>query len=303
MPELGPMMRALELQRLIEDKVSEWRERSTRVAGASVADSYHQPVNFKRHTNRRKNSAEINRIIAKYSKPNKRTDERYVVPQFIPEIAPTRPARHKKNNLKLSKSEDNLANIGMETHPDPKEVKPPPRTRFNLAKYNAKSYEDITAFVDVHHVRKSENFEESSILNAKVITNDTITRSKLRSIGEDELEVKVHNDSGIEIENSSSHFATSTPLSKRNTCPSGISGDSASVSSFEKCESYKVSDLRKGSSEPDLLSACSSVDSVSDTKTLDGKKRWKLLKQPFKKGTFNCLLIWRGRKSTSEKPR
>lgn len=299
MPELGPMMRALELQRLIEDKVSEWRERSARVAGASVADSYHQPLNFKRHTNRRKNSAEINRIIAKYSKPNKRTDERYVVPQFIPEIAPTRPARHKKNNLKLSKSEDNLANIGMETRPDPKEVKPPPRTRFNLAKYNAKSYEDITTFVDVHHVRKSENFEESSILNAKVIKNDVITRPKLHSIGEDLSEVTVLNDSGIEIMDSSS-FTTSTPLSKRKTCPEGTSDDSSSVG-FEKCDSYKV-ELRKGSSEPDIPSVSASVDSVGETKTLDGKKRWKLLKQPFKKGTFNCLLVWRGRKSTSEKP-
>lgn len=304
MPELGPMMRALELQRLIEDKVSEWRERSARVAGASVADSYHQPLNFKRHTNRRKNSAEINRIISKYSKPNKRADERYPLAQTIPEIAPTRPVRHKKTNLKLSKSEDNLANIGtMDSHPDPTEVKPPPRQRFNLAKYNAKSYEDITAFVDVHHIRKSKIFEENSILNSKIVKNDI--KPKPHIIGEHSLNVSEFSDSGLEIR-SKSCFATSTPLSKRKTCPVG---DSVSVNGFDKCSNYNASELRKGSSEPDILSVNSDRDSVGSLgsvgtmNTLNTKKRWKLLKPPFRKGAFDCLLRWRVKKPKPAKTR
>ncbi|XP_049872647.1 protein unc-13 homolog 4B isoform X2 [Pectinophora gossypiella] len=292
MPEIGPMMRALELQRLIEDKVTEWRERSARVGGRSVADSYQQPLNFKRHTNRRKNSAEISRIIAKYSKPNKRADERYVLPQYTPEITPARPARLKKTNLKLSKSEDNLANIGcctMDPYPDPTEVKPPPRGRF---KYNAKSYEDITAFADIEHRRKSTNFEENSILNAKVIKNDT--RPKLHSIGENFMATEF-NDSALELRHKSI-FSTSTPISNRKTCPVG---DSVSVT-FERCTTYNPSDLKKGSSEPDILSV-NSRDSVGTSKTLDSKKRWKLLKQPFRKGTFDCLILWRGKKPNVEK--
>ncbi|KAJ2951066.1 hypothetical protein O0L34_g5445 [Tuta absoluta] len=301
MPEIGPMMRALELQRLIEDKVTEWRERSTRVAGRSVADSYQQPLNFKRHAYRRKNSAEINRIIAKYSKPHNKPVERYEPARIAPEITPARPARQKKSNLKLfSKSEDNLASVGsggMDDHPDPTEVRPPPRGR-KLSKYNAKSYEDITVFVDVEQRRKSSNFEEYSILNSKTPKKEL--RPMLHSIGEDSDITEF--PSGLELRDKS-NFATSTPLTSRKTCPVG---DSVSVLNFEKCSKYVPSDLRKGSSEPDILSANSSRESVSSvgtSKTLDAKKRWNILRQPFKKGTFDCLLRWRGKKTSQPKTR
>lgn len=289
MPEIGPMMRALEMQRLIENKVSEWRERSARVAGGTVAESYQQPLNFKRHTNRRKNSAEINRIIAKYSKPSKRADERYILPQPTPEIAPTRPARHKTSTLKLSKSEDNLASIDVKlnTHPDPTEVRPPPRGRFTMAKYNTKSYENITTFVDVHHNNKSKNFEENSILNAKLANRP---KSDFCSIREN---VTVFSDSGLKVRQKS-NFTTSTPLSHRKTY---TAGDSVSVD-FEKCSSYDTSGFRKGTSEPDLLSV-SSKDSVGTSKKKDSKKRWKR----FRKETFGWLLRWRkpGKKAAVEK--
>lgn len=294
MPELGPMMRALEMQRLIEGKVSEWRERSVRVAGGTMAESYQQPLNFKRHTNRRKNSAEINRIIAKYSKPSKRADERYVLPQPSPEIAPARPARQKKSNLKQSKSEDNLASIGadLSTHPDPTEVRPPPRGRFTMAKYNTKSYEDITTFVDIHHNNKSKNFEEKSILNAKPANRSSKPVPVIVNVSN----VTDFSDSGIKV-CQKSNFATSTPLSqrKRYTASGSVSVD------FEKCTDYNTSDLRKGSSEPDLLSI-SSKDSLGASKTIDSKKRWKL-RHPFRKETISWLLRWRkrGKKTDPQK--
>ncbi|XP_034829314.1 protein unc-13 homolog 4B isoform X2 [Maniola hyperantus] len=288
MPELGPMMRALELQRLIENKVSEWRERSARVAGASVVDSYQQPLHFKRHTNRRKNSAEINRIIAKYSRPNKRPDERRFTLQKCPEEPPVRPARHKKlfDKLKFSRSEDNLANIGvMDTHPDPTVIKAPPRSK--LSKYKTKSCEDITEFVDFNHTMKSKIFEENSILNAKTVPKE---RNALHNIGEDSSDnISEIEDSGINLRHKPI-FVTSTPLSNRKTCPAG---DSVSVFEFEKCVKYSsVSDLQKGTSVPDIHSRIS----VGSESTLDARKRWKLIKPPFRKGTFDCLLRWRGKK-------
>lgn len=294
MPELGPIMRALELQRILEDKVTEWRERSARVAGASVADSYQQPLNFKRHTNRRKNSAEINRIIAKYSRPYNRTDERHHVAQKprAPDIPkpPLRPPRPKKlANLKiLSKSEDNLANVvgAMELHPDPTE-KTKSRTLF---KYTAKSCEDITAFVDVDHTMKSQNFDENSIINAKPVPKKE--RLKLHSICED---ISAFNDSGLD-KSDRTNFATSTPLSYRKSC---AFSDSASVVSFDKCTKYNSAcELRQGSSssEPDILDVNSSRESVDTTKSTESKKRWKMLKPPFRKGALDCLLLWRGKK-------
>lgn len=291
MPELGPMMRALELQRVIEDKVAEWRERSARVAGATVAESYQQPLNFKRHTHRRKNSAEINRIIAKYSKPYKRTDEPDHVTRDVPGKVPTRPPRHKKLSVTkgLSKSEDNLAAVGvMETVPDKIEhVKPP----FNISKYKTKSCEDVTAFVDVHHSMKSKNFEQHSILNAKVVPSNS--RLKLHSISEDISVVSELTDSGFEVRDKSS-FITSTPISKRKTCPVNSSLTNLGV---EKCSIYtnSVNDLRKGRSEPDILGA-NKTESMDGVKTIDWRKRWRQLKPPFKKGTFDCLLLWRGRR-------
>ncbi|XP_021207893.2 protein unc-13 homolog 4B isoform X2 [Bombyx mori] len=291
MPELGPMMRALELQRVIEDKVAEWRERSARVAGATVAESYQQPLNFKRHTHRRKNSAEINRIIAKYSKPYKRTDEPDHVTRDVPGKVPTRPPRHKKLSVTkgLSKSEDNLAAVGvMETVPDKIEhVKPP----FNISKYKTKSCEDVTAFVDVHHSMKSKHFEQHSILNAKVVPSNS--RLKLHSISEDISVVSELTDSGFEVRDKSS-FITSTPISKRKTCPVNSSLTNLGV---EKCSIYtnSVNDLRKGRSEPDILGA-NKTESMDGVKTIDWRKRWRQLKPPFKKGTFDCLLLWRGRR-------
>ncbi|XP_028162943.1 protein unc-13 homolog 4B isoform X3 [Ostrinia furnacalis] len=299
MPELGPIMRAIELQRILEDKVSEWRERSARVAGSSVADSYQQPLNFKRHTNRRKNSAEINRIIAKYSRPYNRTDERFpVAAKKIPAPSkkapapaiptPERPPRPKKQlaNLKiLSRSEDNIASVvgAMELHPDPTEKN---KSR-SLFRYNAKSCEDITAFVNVEHNIKSQNFEENSILNAKPVRRNS--RLKLHSICED---ISVRNDSGVEV-SFRPDFATSTPLSHRK---SGVSSDSVSVVSFDKCAKYNsVGELRRGSSEPDILDVNSSRESV-EAKSTGTKKRWKLLKPPFRKNALDCLLLWRPKK-------
>lgn len=286
MPELGPLMRALELQRVIEDKVTEWRERSARVAGATVADSYQQPLNFKRRTHRRKNSAEINRIIAKYSRPNKRADEsHHTTTRNTLEAPPVRPPRVKKlSNFKLfSKSEDNLANMGdIDARPNPAEDKP----RFNVSKYNTKSCEDITVFVDVHHTMKSKHFEQTSILNAKAVAPNR--RPKLHSISEDLTNSSILRDSGLDLR-PKSEFITSTPLSKRKTCPS-----ESSVSVFEKCSNFSNSacDLRKGSSEPDIISV-STIKSLDSAKTIDYKKKWKLLKPPFKKGAFDCLLLWR----------
>lgn len=296
MPELGPIMRAVELQRLVENKVSEWRERSARVAGTSVADSYQQPLHFKRHTNRRKNSAEINRIIAKYSKPIKRVDEQRFISQKCPEEPPVRPERHKKlrNNLKVSRSEDNLLNIvGMDNNPDPT-AESEERPRYSLSKYNAKSCEDIAAFVDVDHTMKSKNFEENSILNSKPVP---YVRHKLHSIGEDFSVISEFSDSGVDFR-VRNKFATSTPVSKRKTCPPG---DSISVMDIEKCTSYNsVSfDMKKGSSEPDILRK----KSVESTNTLDFRQRLKFIKPTFKKGTFDCLLRWRGKKPSSNQSR
>ncbi|KAG6450866.1 hypothetical protein O3G_MSEX006811 [Manduca sexta] len=290
MPELGPMMRALELQRLIEDKVTEWRERSARVAGATVAESYQQPLNFKRHTHRRKNSAEINRIKAKYSKPYKRTDEPFR-PSFVCDEPPTRPPRNKKLSsfLKvLSKSEDNLATIGvMEIHPDPKE---PAKPHFTVSKYNTKSCEDVAAFANVHRNITSKNFEKHSILNAKIVSDNS--KPKLRSISEDVQVISEFDDSAVELRIRPS-FATSTPVTKRQSC---VSEGNALDYGFQKCTNYSsdVSGLRKGNSEPDILSADSK--GLSDTKTIDWRKRWKQLKPPFKKGAFDCLLRWRPKK-------
>lgn len=283
------MMRTLELQRLIEDKVSEWRARSARVSGTSVADSYQQPLNFKRHTNRRKNSAEINRIIAKYSKPNKRADERYCTAQNIPEKPPTRPPRLKKFGLKVfSKSEDNLANIMDTRLPSTSQD----HTQKKLSKYNTKSYEDITAFVDIDQNVKSKNFAEKSIMNAKTVPKNI--RPKLHSINEDLLDYSVFSDNRVGGENKTS-FATSTPLSLRKSCPP-IS-DSVPVNGFEKCTNYNsVNELRKGISEPDILSCNISRESLDIAKSLDSKKRWSLLKPSFNIGALNVIRKWRGKK-------
>ncbi|KAM3965051.1 C2 and C2B_Munc13-like domain-containing protein staccato isoform 2-T2 [Aphomia sociella] len=302
MLELGPMMRSLELHRLVEDKVSEWRARSARVSGATVADSYQQPLNFKRHTNRRKNSAEINRIIAKYSKPNKRTDESHFTSKNTPEKPPARPPRQKKllSRLKvLSKSEDNLSTVvgAMEIHPNPTEIRS--QTTF---KYNAKSCEDITAFIDVNRNVKSKNFEENSILNARGAPENI--RPKLHSISEDLLDYTVFSEKSKT--KNETNFVTSTPLSKRNSCPPS---DSVTVNnSFEKCNKYatSVNDLRKGSSEPNILSADRDEDSISANKTLDLKKPWRLLKPVFPKGKIDALFRWRKKKPRNEdnaKPR
>ncbi|XP_022115122.2 protein unc-13 homolog 4B isoform X2 [Pieris rapae] len=288
MPELGTVMRAMELQRLIEDKVSEWRERSARVAGTSVADSYQQPLNFKRHKYRRKNSAEINRIIAKYSKV-KRTDERHSVLQTYPEEPPVPPARLKKVRGKFSKSEDNLAYICvMDERPVAISQE---KSQFNVSKYNTKSCEDINAFVDVARTKKSKLFEEKSILNTKATP---VMRPKLHSISEDILDISDFGDSGVDLR-PRKNFVTSTPLSNRKTCPVS---DSVSVIDFEKCSS-SVSDLKKGSSEPDIANS----NSVDSSKTLDAKKRWSLLKPlkpTFRKGTLDCLIRWRGKKSQNQ---
>ncbi|XP_048485356.1 protein unc-13 homolog 4B isoform X3 [Plutella xylostella] len=294
MPEIGPMMRALELQRLVEHKVSEWRERSARVSGAPGPAAYHPRANFTRHTNRRKNSAEINRIIAKYSRPNSRTDERHAsiqtsqtrkqVQSYQP--APIRPARQKKGSLKGSKSEDNLANMDSEVSYYP-EIKPPPRY-----KYRTKSCEDITAFVDVNHSKKSTMYQENSILNSKTASQVRpvpLPRKQLHSICEDSMtEFK---DSAIEIRSEDS-FRTSTPISKRKTYSEGEFG---TMSGFQKCVKYtsNVFTLRKGRSEPDILSAITSVESVGSSKTLDAKKRWKNLKSPFRKAAFSFLVPWK----------
>ncbi|XP_050348300.1 protein unc-13 homolog 4B isoform X2 [Nymphalis io] len=293
MPELGPIMRALELQRLVENKVTEWRDRSARVAGTSVADSYQQPLHFKRHTNRRKNSAEINRIIAKYSKPSKRTDEHRFTLQKCPEEPPVRPIRLRKlrNNIKISRSEDNLVNIGvMDTNPDPP-IENKEQPRYSLSKYNTKSCEDITAFVDFSNIMKSKNFDENSILNAKTVPN---ARHTLHIIGEDISEISEFSDSAVDFR-FKNEFATSTPLSNRKTCPPG---DSVSVNDFEKCANYQ-SDLKKGNSEPDILRK----KSVESGSTLDFRKKWKLIRPPFRKGTFDCLLRWRGKKPPSNRSR
>lgn len=289
MPEIGPMMRALELQRLIEDKVAEWRERSARVAGATVADAYQQPLNFKRHTYRRKNNAEINRIIAKYSKPTKRADEPYSIARVTSETSPKRPPRSKKliNTKVLSISEDNLASIGeMEIETEPKQET---KSYFTLSKYNTKSCEDVTAFVDIHHHVKSKNFEQNSILNAKTVV--PTRRPKLHSICEGVTDISEFSDSGLECGDTS--FVTSTPLSKRKTCPPGAS---VSTLNFERVtkKPNSVSEMRKGVSEPNILSADASESGSS--KTIDFRKRWKMLKPPFKKGAFDCLLLWRGKK-------
>lgn len=299
-------MRALELQRLIEDKVSEWRERSARVAGASVADSYQQPVHFRRHANRRKNSAEINKIIAKYSKPIKRTDESYVTHhshmyQELAEPPPVRPARQKKtSNLKYSKSEDNLANL-MDRNPDPTapDIKPPPRF-----KYKTKSYEDITAFFDVGHKRRSKNFEENSILNAKTAPNPKVRLRKLKSIEEDILDVTEFKDSAIELR-SESGFMTSTPVSKRKTYSDS---DSVSLSGFQKCLRYATggATLRKGASEPDMLSACDGSQSVlktNKTSNKDSRKKWKLPRPQFRTQAFAFLIPWRAKKTAPPEPK
>nr|XP_026489849.1 protein unc-13 homolog 4B isoform X5 [Vanessa tameamea] len=292
MPELGPIMRALELQRLVENKVTEWRERSARVAGTSVADSYQQPLHFKRHTNRRKNSAEINRIIAKYSKPSKRTDEHRFTLQKCPEEPPVRPVRLRRlrNNIKASRSEDNLVNIGVMDTTDPT-AENEEQPRYSLSKYNNKSYEDISAFVDISHTMKSKNFDENSILNAKPIPN---ARHTLHVIGEDISDISEFSDSGVDFR-FRNKFATSTPLSNRKTCPPG---DSVSVIDFERCVKNQ-GDLKKGTSEPDILRK----KSVESGSTLDFRKKWKLIRPPFRKGTFDCLLRWRGKKPPSNQSR
>ncbi|XP_061378434.1 protein unc-13 homolog 4B isoform X2 [Danaus plexippus] len=287
MRELGAKMRASELQRLIENKVSEWRERSARVAGASMAESYQQP-HFKRHTNRRRNNAEINRIIAKYSKSHKRADERLAVDERLPPVRPVR-YKNKSNVLKTSRSEDNLTNIRvMDSHPGAASNE----TRsFDLSKYSTKSCEDITAFVDFGHTMKSKNFEENSILNSKTVP----TRHTLHSIDEDVSDISEFSDSGVSVRYKSK-FATSTPLSNRKTCPP----DSVSVIEFQKCSNFpSVSELRKGSSDPDIVSE----KSINSSCTLDSRKRWKLPKPQFRKGTFDCLLRWRGKKPTSNQSR
>ncbi|CAG9133245.1 unnamed protein product [Plutella xylostella] len=256
--------------------------------------AYHPRANFTRHTNRRKNSAEINRIIAKYSRPNSRTDERHASIQTSQtrkqvhsyQAPPVRPARQKKGSLKGSKSEDNLANMDSDVSYYP-EIKPPPRY-----KYRTKSCEDITAFVDVNHSKKSTMYQENSILNSKTASQVRpvpLPRKQLHSICEDSMtEFK---DSAIEIRSEDS-FRTSTPISKRKTYSEGEFG---TMSGFQKCVKYtsNVFTLRKGRSEPDILSASTSVESVGSSKTLDAKKRWKNLKSPFRKAAFSFLVPWK----------
>lgn len=298
MPEIGPIMRALELQRLIEDKVAEWRERSARVAGATVADAYQQPLNFKRHTHRRKNNAEINRIIAKYSKPAMRADEPYSFARKQPDTTPKRPPRAKKllNVKVLSKSEDNLTSIcDMELESAAKQEAKP---YFTLSKYNTKSCEDVTAFVDVHHNVKSKNFDQNSILNSKTVVQNR--GPKLHSICEGVTDISEFSDSGLECgDTGDNSFTTSTPLSKKRTCPPNASTLTLNFEKVSK-KSNSVSDLRKGYSEPNILSVASSESGSSvNTKTIDFRKPWKMLKPPFKKGAFDCLLLWRGKKQNS----
>lgn len=317
MQEIRTIMRATELQRLIEDKVSEWRERSARVAGGSVADSYQQqPVKFRRHTNRRKNSAEINKIITKYSKPNKRADERhtavmrdtsnlnnnritYPSSQYhsrnnavynAQESPPIRPERTKKLR-KLSQSADNLTTLDMNN-----ESKGHSLNRFSDTeyKYNAKSYEDITAFADVHYVNKSKNFEYKNILTNKSVNNvalkdNTIREDILDRTDFDEFEIRRKSD-----------FVTSTPKARRKSHYDEIL--TIDEREFEKCStssSVSVSELKKGKSEPDIISAVNH-DPSNTTKTLDFRQKWKKLKQPFRKGKFVRLLPWKGRRSRTE---
>ncbi|XP_059057517.1 protein unc-13 homolog 4B isoform X2 [Achroia grisella] len=293
MPEIGSIMRTLELHRLVEDKVSEWRARSARVTGASVIDSYQQPVSFKRHTNRRKNSAEINRIIAKYSKPHKRTLEPYFSNNI--ETPPTRPPRQKKLLARLkvmSKSEDNLTSVvgAIDIHPNPRRDE----HHTKLFKYDAKSCEDITAFVDVNHKIKSQNFRENSILNERCPPKNIV--SKLHSINEDMLDYTVFSENSKKI---NENFVTSTPLSKRKSYPSS---DCVTVNDFEKCTKYttNVNDIRKSSSEPDILSVGRSTESQNTNRSLDLRKRWKLLKPVFPKRAFNGLLRWRKKKPCAD---
>ncbi|CAH0720001.1 unnamed protein product, partial [Brenthis ino] len=55
-------------------------------------------------------------------------------------------------------------------------------------------------------------------------------------------------------------------------------------------------ELKKGISEPDILSK----KSVESGSTLDIRKRWKLIKPPFRKGAFDCLLRWRGKRPQTD---
>jgi hypothetical protein len=172
----------------------------------------------------------------------------------------------------------------MELHPDPTA-----EPKFShLSRYNAKSCEDITAFIDVDRSMKSRNFEENSILNAKSAPK---SNKNLHSISEN-ISV-MNNDSGVGLR-CRPNFVTSTPLTYRKSC---TIGDTVSVNSFDKCTSYSNSSgLRKGSSEPDILDMNSSRESIQTTKSTDTRKRWKLLKPPFRKGALDCLLLWRGKK-------
>lgn len=290
MQELGGMMRAIELQKMIEDKVTEWRQRSARVAGGGMVDSYQQPVNFKRHTNRRKNSAEINKIIAKYSKPNKRADERYNIVQKPKSPPPVRPERTKKlkSSGNFSKSVDNLATIDM--NPNPANMS----TNFHISKYKlgAKSHEDLRVFVDVNHNRKSANFDEKSIMENKLIGNKVNVIPK--KIPEEIINYEDFKNNDIRKRCS---IATSTPISKKKMCSEE---DDKVNDYFKKCTISSVSDLKKGSSEPNILSASVSKESLNSTKTVDYRKKWKMLKPPFRKGAFDCLLLWKIRKSKNE---
>lgn len=281
MQELSSMMRAMELQRVIEDKVSEWRQRSARVAGKTVADSYQQPVTFKRQVNRRKNSAEINKIIAKYSKPNcnRNAGEKHNIIQRPPSPPPPiRPARVKKRAT-ISKSVDNLTKIDVHSEP----------TNGSLVtkRYETKSHDDLTALGDVRV--KSSRFQEHSIM----ARNEPNIKPNI-SI-EDNNNIDYNDFKNIEKRKRRS-IATSTPITERKPVNSN--------DNFKKCINYgaSVSDLRKGVSEPDILSATGSRDSLNSAKT-EYKKKWKILRQPFRKGTFDCLLLWKNRKSRKDQTR
>ncbi|GBP88105.1 hypothetical protein EVAR_64581_1 [Eumeta japonica] len=286
MPEIGAMMRAIELQRLVENKVTEWRERSARVmsagagagGGGGMAASY-QSSNFRRYTNHRKNSAEIKRIIAKYSRRDERPRE--------PSPPPARPPRNKK--LKYSHSEDNLAAMDLGQVPR-FQPEPPPRFHYTRSKYNAKSCEDLTAFVDVERSNRSKNFEENSIMNAR--HPQPRDRPNSCAVSEGVYRDSKYDDFDIRDD---PKFVTSTPIPhRRNRHDSELLSDSD-----RKRDKY--SELKKGSSEPNILSV--SAKTTASTNTLDAKKKWTILKQPFKKGTFDCLVLWKRRKTRVEPTR
>lgn len=261
MQELTTMMRAIELQRAIEDKVSEWRQRSAKVTGKNMADSYQQPINFKRQINRRKHSAEINKIYAKYSKPiniDKNAGERHFVVQKRPSPPPIRPPRVKKQK-NISKSADNLTNINLDT----------------------------------------------SIVGNRILKNKYETKSDDRKYNRHSLDEILDYNDFKDIENKKKiNIMTSTPIIVRKSSQE----ESIEIQDFKKCSKYSasvndLSDIRKGNSEPNILSASDSRESLDSVKTSGYKKKWKFLKKPFRKGTFDRFLVWKTKKPHKETTR